>query len=110
HTARVWKAADGQLLFIIQGHTDEVGSARFSHDGQRIVTNSRDHTARVWNSADGRLLATLQGHSHDVMWALFSPDDQRIVTASVEQTARVWQVLTLDDIGRILAKLGCAPV
>jgi WD40 repeat protein len=38
------------------------------------------------------------------MSAQFSPDGQRIVTASQDQTARVWQILTLDDIERILAK------
>ncbi len=36
---------------------DEVYSAAFSPDGQRIVTASADKTARVWNAATGQLLA-----------------------------------------------------
>ncbi len=59
---------------------------------------------RVWSSADGNLLATLQGHSGPLLHATFSPDGQRVFTASEDQTARIWQVLTLDDIERILAK------
>jgi WD40 repeat protein/DNA-binding winged helix-turn-helix (wHTH) protein len=102
HTGRVWNTADGRLLAILQGHTDAIWSAAFSPDGQRIATASADHTARVWNTADGRLLAILQGHT-DAIWSVaFSPDGQRIVTASDDQTARVWQVLTLDDIEKIL--------
>jgi WD domain, G-beta repeat len=30
-------------------HDDEVFSAQFSSDGQRVVTASGDHTARVWD-------------------------------------------------------------
>jgi WD40 repeat protein len=78
--------------------------AEFSPDGQRIATASEDHTARVWSSSDGRLLAIFQGHTGGLWQASFSPDGQRIVTASLDQTGRVWRVLTLDDIGAILAK------
>jgi WD40 repeat protein len=56
-TARVWNAANGQLLAKLEDHTGGVGnpdpftsgaSAAFSPDGQRIVTASDDHTARVY--------------------------------------------------------------
>jgi WD40 repeat protein len=36
--------------------------------------------------------------------AKFSPDGKHIVTVSDDQTARVWEIMTLDDIERILAK------
>jgi WD40 repeat protein len=44
----VWNAASGQLIAILQGHTDKLETAVFSPDGQRIVTASADHTARVF--------------------------------------------------------------
>jgi WD40 repeat protein len=47
-TARVWNAANGQLLAKLEGHTDHVMHAAFSPDGQRIVTASYDKTARVY--------------------------------------------------------------
>jgi WD40 repeat protein/DNA-binding winged helix-turn-helix (wHTH) protein len=102
HTARIWDSADGRLLFTLQGHTDRVFFATFSPDGQRIVTASDDHTARVWNAADGHLLAALQGHNDAVWSAMFSPDGQYILTTSHDLTARIWQVLTLDDMKKIL--------
>ena len=42
-TARVWDARTGQALATLQGHTDAVMSARFSPDGQRVVTASADY-------------------------------------------------------------------
>jgi WD40 repeat protein len=47
-TARLWNAANGQLLAKLEGHTARVNRAVFSPDGQRIVTASDDATARVY--------------------------------------------------------------
>ena len=90
-----------QLSSILQGHTDDVETAVFSPDGQRILTASADNTARVWNAANGQLLAILQGHTGPVRSAVFSPDGQRVVTASYDHTARVWNAAS----GQLLATL-----
>lgn len=47
-TARVWDAANGHLLTVLQSHTGLIYGAVFSPDGQRILTASRDGTARVF--------------------------------------------------------------
>lgn len=102
NTARVWNTADGQLLATLRGHLDQVIGAEFSADGQHIVTASWDNTARIWSTADGKLLAVLQGHTDKLSSATFSPDCRLILTSSLDQTARIWQVLTLDDVEKIL--------
>lgn len=102
HTGRVGTLPMAGLLLTLRRHTHNLSSVQFSPDGQRIVTASVDNTVRVWNAADGRLLATLQGHTGYIPHARFSPDGKRIVTASWDQTPRVWEVLTLDDVSRIL--------
>ena len=33
---------------MLKGHSDDVASAAYSPDGQRIVTASWDKTARIW--------------------------------------------------------------
>ncbi len=79
-------------------------SAQFSRDGQRIVTASYDHTARVWNVADGRLLVNSPGTLGFGFESTVFPRWPCIVTDGLDNSARVWQILTLDDIDRILAK------
>jgi len=79
-----------QVVAKLEGHTDSVGTAAWSPDGQRIVAAGRaaeggmgltpDRTARVWNAAMGQSLAKLEGHTDYVVSATWSPDGQRIVT------------------------------
>ena len=49
NSARIWDAATGQLIAVLEGHTSGVRSAAFSPDGRRIVTASLDGTARIWD-------------------------------------------------------------
>jgi WD40 repeat protein len=68
-----------------------VDSARFSPDGQRILTVSGRETARLWDLS-GRQLANLEGLQSYVEDASFSPDGQHIVTASSDGTASLWDL------------------
>ena len=94
NTARIWDAATGKQIAVLQGHTGWVQSAAFSPDGRRIVTASDDNTARLWDAATGKQIAALQGHTDGVQSAAFSPDGRRIVTASSDHTARIWDAAT----------------
>jgi WD40 repeat protein len=49
NTARVWDAATGKLLTLLQ-HQGGVLSAAFSPDGTRVVTASADNSARAWET------------------------------------------------------------
>ena len=73
-----------------EGHQDFIASARFSRDGQRMVTASYDGTASVWDVESGQTLQTLKGHSQGLTSADFSDDGRQIVTASNDGTARIW--------------------
>jgi WD40 repeat protein len=92
------------MITKLEGHSDNVWSAVFSPDGQRVVTASDDGTARVWNAATGQVIAKMEGHSGDSLdSAAFSPDGQRIVTASDDYTALIFRIVTVDEIARLLA-------
>jgi len=52
-TVRVWELPSGRQLAQCSGHTEPVQAARFSHDGNRIVSASWDGTARLWDPATG---------------------------------------------------------
>ena len=57
--ARVWNLETGEEFHVLRGHTDRVTAARFSPDGQRIVTSSSDNTLRVWDTVSGAELKTI---------------------------------------------------
>jgi WD40 repeat protein len=81
-------------------HKGAVVSAKFSPDGQRVVTASHDKTARLWNAANGKAIGQSMTHKGAVRSADFSPDGQRVVTASWDKTARLWDAVNGKPIGR----------
>jgi WD40 repeat protein len=94
NTARIWDAATGALLSVVQAHDLPLTSAAFSPDGLRLVTASDDKTARIWDAATGKQLAVLSGHGDSVTHVAFSADGLRVVTASDDATARIWNAAT----------------
>ena len=79
----------------MRGHSDDVNSAQFGPDGQKIVSASADMTVRVWSAMSGELEQTLEGHSGAVTSAQFGPDGQKIVSASEDRTLRVWSATNM---------------
>ena len=73
----------------LEEHYGFVVSARFSSDGQHIITASDSGIVKVWNK-DGQLVHSLKGHQERVNTAEFSPDEKYIVTASWDSTAKIW--------------------
>ncbi|RKH85049.1 hypothetical protein D7Y21_23650 [Corallococcus sp. AB045] len=85
---QVWKA-DGSGTPRVLG-SDEARSARFSRDGQWVVTAS-DQTPKVLRTDGTGTPVALLGHERSVLSAEFSLDGQWVVTASEDETARVWK-------------------
>jgi len=96
-------AAAGSVMVLtlgVRGSSLERGTlppgvltARFSRDGKRLVTGSRDGTARVWDAATGRPLGPPIAHEDPVVSVMFGPDRRRLLTAAGAQ-ARVWDADT----------------
>jgi WD40 repeat protein len=100
--AQAIEATDGELFEV--HHQARVHGARFSHDGQKLVTASLDRTAIVWD-ANGRSLLTLH-HEGDVSSAEFSPDDAMVLTASGDGTAIEWNATTGQILHRFVHSAG----
>ena len=102
HTAKIWYAADGQLLATLECGAP-VSRVAFSSDGSYIAV-SAGAMAQVWDVRSRRLFKELKGHTAEIFDVTFAQDSHFIATASRDQTARIWQIITLEDLERILSE------
>ena len=56
---------------VLEHHTDEVWMVRFSHDGSRLASASRDKTVVVWDMSTLNALHVLRGHDDGLFYASF---------------------------------------
>jgi len=86
--ARLWNL-NGDLIA-----TFEPGGyatlAKFSPDGQSILSNPSDNKVRLWN-LNGDLITTFELGGY-VKSTVFSPDGQRILTNSSDYKAMLWNL------------------
>ncbi len=83
----------GEIASLL-GHYSFVNSAKFSPDGNTIVSASDDNTIRIWDVATGKKTKTLSGHISFVWSVNFSPDGKYIVSGSGDKTIKLWDVAT----------------
>lgn len=92
---RIWRAADGQLLHVLRGHTAPIRSLAYSPDGHLLASGGgvEDGTVRLWRVADGQLLRVLHVLFY-VNSVAFSPKGQLIASGSGDsgRAIRLWQV------------------
>ena len=103
---RLWDAAAGQELYVVQAHPHYVTSVTFSPDGRSIVTGSFDGTVSVLDAATGRTLRTLEGDlggiAGGVISVAISPDGRTVAAGSLDDVVRLWDATS----GRELALVG----
>jgi WD40 repeat protein len=92
------RAAAGERVQVLRGHTDLVNTVSFSPDGRLLVSAGRDHDVIVWDVASGEIVHRFsEAHSGSVADARFSPDGRWIVTAG-PRSARLWNVADGRDL------------
>jgi eukaryotic-like serine/threonine-protein kinase len=58
-TARLWEAATGKVIHVLEGHSSWVRCARFSGDGRRIITADEREVVKLWDTATGKPVQTI---------------------------------------------------
>ncbi|CAE7095945.1 unnamed protein product [Rhizoctonia solani] len=101
YAVQLWDVQNGKAAWgPFGGHTHNVNSVSFSHDGTRLVSGSNDETICVWDvERKSRVLGPLQGHADWVRSVAFSPDSTQIVSCSSDRTIRLWDPRTGKTIG-----------
>ena len=70
-SVRVWDAASGAQVAVLQGHSNTVGCITVMSDGRLAASASDDRTICVWDLASLSLRARLEGHEYSVFSVLF---------------------------------------
>ena len=102
--AVIWSVDDAAPIGPPIQHpgNQELRMARFSPDGNFVVTTSDDGTARVWATNSRRQVAILKKHEGPVTSARFSLDGKLLVTTGTDSQIIVWDTTTWQPTGRPL--------
>ena len=76
----------------LDNHTDEVWIVRFSHDGSKLATASRDMSVIIYDTSSFMILQKLTSHGGPVASVSWSPDDTKLISCSQDHKARLWDV------------------
>jgi len=86
-----------KAVLELKDHTDEVWYLRYSNDGTKLATTSKDTTIFIYETSTYKILHHLEEH-HDsgVTHLAWSPDDSKIITccSQPENSARIWDAKT----------------
>lgn len=89
---RLINVSDGQLLGVLEGHTDKVKSLDYSPDGEFLASGASDKSVRFWRMSDLSLMATLRVHEKSVRQVSFTHDGRGLLSASYDDVLILWDV------------------
>ncbi|MDP8228231.1 MAG: hypothetical protein P9M15_02120 [Candidatus Electryoneaceae bacterium] len=90
----LWNVISGRRIRTLTGHSKQVNSVAFNHDGTLLASGSYDKTIILWNPNNGQQLKSLTGHSRCVRSVCFSPDGAQLVSCADDKTIKLWNVQT----------------
>jgi hypothetical protein len=88
----IWEVSSGQLVRVLQGHTDEVIAVAFDPGNKFLASGSSDTTVRLWEVASGKPMQMLALHTLPVPSVAFSPKGNVLACGSVDRTIHLWGV------------------
>ncbi|XP_059049602.1 WD repeat-containing protein 26 [Achroia grisella] len=81
-------------LQVLNEHCDEVWYCKWSPDGSKLASGSKDNTVMIWDfdPAAKRLTfrKSLEGHTYGVSYLAWSPDGRYLIAAGPENCPDLW--------------------
>jgi len=97
-----WAAFSGNPAW----HNASVDRVKFSPDGQRFVTASRDDLAQIWDAKQQTAIGKAMHHKTRIVALDISPDSKTLLTGSRDTTAQLWNMSTGEPTGPALQHNG----
>ncbi|XP_058124835.1 WD repeat-containing protein 26 homolog [Anopheles ziemanni] len=83
-----------QALQVLNDHSDEVWFCKFSPDGLRLATGSKDNSVIVWEVDPVKLLLrnkrSFEGHTYGVSYIAWSPDSKYFIACGPDDCPDLW--------------------
>lgn len=79
---------------VLTEHCNEVWYCKFSNDGTKLATGSKDSTVIIWQvdqeSFQLKQVRTLEGHAYGASYLAWSPDDVHIIVCGPDDCFELW--------------------
>lgn len=85
----VFRAASGEQVASLRGHSDRITGGAVFPGGQRLLTIARDEEAILWTST-GEVIKVMRGHSDAVSACAIFPSGDHVLTGSKDRTGIIW--------------------
>ncbi|MDZ4819666.1 MAG: c-type cytochrome domain-containing protein [Planctomycetota bacterium] len=90
-TIRIWDLTTGKVLQSVSAHAGPVTGVKFSPDGARLFSVSKDKSLKVWKVADGTAIGAIQAPAELNALALVENGTQ-LATADADNVVRIWAI------------------
>lgn len=80
---KIWDLNKKQLVQELTGHTENILSLQFTHNGKNLLSASVDKTVKVWNVQTGKNIKTLKGFERAASRIKIAPDGKTFLVVSV---------------------------
>jgi len=100
---KIWDFLSGKLLYILEGHTDDVNCMAFAPDSNYLASGSikfemSECAIKIWDVNEGKLRETLSSHWGEISCLAFSRDGSYLVSGAFDKTLNLWDA----DTGKLL--------